>query len=199
MGQVGVTTLRWNGKAEDFYSQEECYHVAEVIQDEFQGVQGQMAWLASRSKETSDHLAHMEWELKSLWVAFQLEQKYLHHLIKEHLMPLQSPYPNACCQCPILGDFIASPIPASFRGLHSEVSFRHGSPPPLKSCSTPDSFISFWEELNAIVGSEVSPIKQEGLLLHEVEVADEEASEEVWEEVGSGGSGGSGVGGGEVS
>ena len=33
--------LRWNGITEDF--QEECYHVPDIVQDEFQAVQGQIA------------------------------------------------------------------------------------------------------------------------------------------------------------
>ena len=75
-----------------------------------------------------------------------------------------------------------------------------GSPPPLKSVSSSsNSFVSFWEELNTIAGSEVPSFEQEGPLSHEVEVADEEASEEAWEDVSSGGIGGGSVGGKEVS
>ena len=63
-----------------------------------------------------------------------MEQKYLHHLIKEHILYLQSSNSSACCQCPILGDFRQSLIPALFRDLCSEVSSGHVSPPPLESC-----------------------------------------------------------------
>ena len=75
--------------------------------------------------DTSDHLAFVEHELKSLWVQVRLERKYLHHLIKEHVLYLQSSNSSSCCQCPILGDFRQSPIPALFRDLHSEVSSGH--------------------------------------------------------------------------
>ena len=193
MGQVGTWVLRWNGVTEDF--QEDCYHVPDVVRDEFQSIQGQVAWVARRGQDTSDHLAFVEYELKSLWVQVRLEQKYLHHLIKEYILYLQSSNTSACCQCPILGDFRQSPIPALFRDLHSEVSSGHVSPPPLESCSSRDSFVSFWDELNAIVSPTVSSVKQEGSSSHEVEGADEEASEEEWEDVGEGDDGGSGAGG----
>ena len=197
MGQVGTRLLRWNGITEDF--QEECYHVPDIVQDEFQAVQGQIAWVARRGQDTSDHLAFVEYELKSLWVQVQLEQKYLRHLIKEHVLYLQSSNSSACCQCPILGDFRQSPIPALFRDLHSEVSSGHVSPPPLESCSSRDSFVSSWDDLNAIVSPTVSPIKQEDGSMHEVKGADEETSEEEWEDVGEGDDGGSGTGGESVS
>ena len=58
-----------------------------------------------------------------------------------------------------------------------------------------DSFISFWDELNAIVSPTLLAVKQEGSLSHEVEGADEETSEEEWEDVGEGDAGGSGEGG----
>ena len=190
MGQVGTRILRWNGKTEDF--QEECYNVPDIIQDEFQAVQGQIAWVARRGQDTSDHLVFMEHELKSLWVQVRLEQKYLRHLIKEHVLYLQSSNSSSCCQCPILGDFRQSPIPALFRDLHSEVSSGHVSPPPLESCSSRDSFVSFWEELNSIVSPTVLFLKQEGGSSNEVEGADEETSEEEWEDIGEGSSGGSG-------
>ena len=64
VGQVGTWVLRWNGITEDF--QEECYNVPDIVQDEFQAVQGQIAWVARRGQDTSDHLAFMEYELKSL-------------------------------------------------------------------------------------------------------------------------------------
>ena len=112
MGQVGTWVLRWNGITEDF--QEECYNVPDIVQDEFQAVQGQIAWVARRGQDTSDHLAFVEYELKSLWVQVRLEQKYLRHLIKEHVLYLQSSNSLACCQCPILGDFRQSPIPTLF-------------------------------------------------------------------------------------
>ena len=185
MGQVGTRLLRWNGITEDF--QEECYNVPDIVQDEFQAVQGQIAWVARRGQDTSDHLAFVEHELKTLWVQVRLEQKYLRHLIKEHLLYLQSSSPSSCCQCPILGDFRQSPIPALFRDLHSEVSLGHGSPPPLESCSSDsDSFVSFWNELNSIVEPAVPTIEQEGGSSNEVEGSDEEASEEEWEDVGEG-------------
>ena len=120
MGQVGTRLLRWNGVTEDF--QEECYNIPDIVQDEFQAVQGQIAWVARRGQDTSDHLVFVEHELKLLWVQVQLEQKYLRHLIKEHVLYLQSSNSSVCCQCPILGDFQQSPIPALFRDLHSEVS-----------------------------------------------------------------------------
>ena len=142
----------------------------------------------------SDHLVFVEYELKSLWVQVRLEQKYLCHLIKEHLLYLQSPNPAACCQCPILGDFRQSPIPALFRDLHSEVSSGHVSPPPLESCSSRDSFVSFWEELNGIVLPTLPPVEQEGGSSYEAKGSDEEASEEEWEDVGEGDDGGGGEG-----
>ena len=171
MGQVGTRLLRWNGITEDF--QEECYHVPDIVQDEFQAVQGQITWVARRGQDTSDHLVFVEHELKSL----------------------QSSNSSACCQCPILGDFRQSPIPTLFRDLHSEVSSGHVSPPPLESCSSGDSFVSFWDELNAIVSPMLPPVKQEGGSSDEVKGSDEEASEEEWEDVGEGDDGGSGKGG----
>ena len=193
MGQVGLRLFRWNGITEDF--QEECYNVPDIVQDEFQAVQGQIAWVARRGQDTSDHLAFVEHELKTLWVQVRLEQKYLRHLIKEHVLYLQSSTPAGCCQCSILGDFRQSPVPGLFRDLHSEVSSGHGSPPPLESQSTSESFVSFWDELNAIVSPTLSPIKQEGGPSDEVEGSDEEASEEEWEDVGEGNVGGGGEGG----
>ena len=197
MGQVGTRLFRWDGITEDF--QEECYNVPDIVQDEFQAVQGQIAWVARRGQDTSDHLAFMEHKLKLLWVQVCLEQKYLCHLIKEHILYLQSPTPSACCQCPILGDFRQSPIPALFRDLHSEVSSGHVSPPPLESCSSRDSFVSFWEELNTIVSPTLPPVKQEGGSSNEVEGPDEEASEEEWEDVGEGDAGGGSEGGESIS
>ena len=197
MGQVGTRLLRWNGITEDF--QEECYHVPDIVQDEFQAVQGQIAWVARRGQDTSDHLAFVEHELKSLWVQVRLEQKYLRHLIKEHVLSLQSSNPSSCCQCPILGDFRQSPIPALFRDLHSEVSSGHGSPPPLESRSTPDSFVSFWEQLNSIISPTLPAVEQEGGPQDEVEDSDEETSEEEWEDVGEGDVGGGSEGGASIS
>ena len=193
MGQVGTQVLRWNGFTEDF--QEECYNIPDIVQDEFQAVQGQIAWVARRGQDTSDHLAFVEHELKSLWVQVHLEQKYLRHLIKEHILYLQGSNSSSCCQCPILGDFRQSPIPALFRDLHSEVSSGHVSPPPLESCSSRDSFISFWEELNSIVSPMVPSVKQEGGPSDEVEDSDAEASEEEWEDVSEGDDGRGGKGG----
>ena len=197
MGQVGIWILRWNGVTEDF--QEDCYHVPDIVRDEFQSVQGQVAWVARRGQDTSDHLAFVEHELKSLWVQVRLEQKYLHHSIREHILALQSSNPASSCQCPILGDFRQSPIPALFRDLHSEVSSGHVSPPPLESCSSRDSFVSFWEELNAIVKAKVPSVQQESGTSDEAEVATLQDSEEAWEDVSEGGSGGSGHGGAIVS
>ena len=157
-----------------------------MVKSEFQATQNQFAWVASRGHETSHHLALVEWELKHLWIAFRLEQKYTRHLIKEHLAPLQHSISLSSCQCPIVGNFRQSPIPASFRELHAEVLSGHASPPALESCSSRDSFVSFWEELNAIVGAEVSPVEQEDGLSHEVEASDAEASEEAWEDVSEG-------------
>ena len=193
VGQVGTWVLRWNGVTKDF--QEDCYNVPDVVRDDFQSVQGQVAWVARRGQDTSDHLAFVEHELKSLWVQVHLEQKYLHHLIKEHVPYLQSSN-SSCCQCPILDDFRQSPIPALFRDLHSEVSSGHVSPPPLESCSSRDSFVSFWDELNAIVSPTLPLVQQEGGPSDEVEDSDAEASEEEWEDVGEGDDGG-GVKGGE--
>ena len=190
VGQVGTRLLRWDGATEDF--QEDCYNVPDVVRDDFQSTQGQIAWVARQGQDTSDHLAFVEYELKSLWVQVHLEQKYLHHLIKEHVLYLQSSNPSSCCQCPILGDFRASPIPALFRDLHSEVSSGHVSPPPLESCSSRDSFVSFWEELNSIVSPMLPPVQQEGGSSDEAEGSDEKASEEEWEDVGEGDDGGSG-------
>ena len=73
VGQVGTRVLRWNGITEDF--QEECYNVPDIVQDEFQAVQGQIAWVARRGQDTSDHLAFIEHELKLLWIQVRLEQK----------------------------------------------------------------------------------------------------------------------------
>ena len=187
VGQVGVWLLRWDGVTEDF--QEDCYNMPDIIRDEFQSVQGQVAWVARRGQDTSDHLVFVEHELKSLWVQVHLEQKYLHHLIKEHILYLQSSNSLACCQCPILGDFRQSPIPALFQDLHSEVSSGHVSPPPLESQSSRDSFVSFWDKLNAIVSPMLPPVKQEGGLSDEVEGSDAETSEEEWEDVGEGNDG----------
>ena len=105
--------FKWDGLTEGFV-QEECYHVPEVVKMEFQAAQGQLAWLVSRSRETSDHMASIEWELKHLWVMVRLEQKYLCHLIKEHLVPLQHSHHLSSCQCSIMGNFGQSPIPTSF-------------------------------------------------------------------------------------
>ena len=116
--------------------------------------------------------------------------------MSDNVLYLQSSTPLVCCQCPILGDFRQSPIPTLFRDLHSEVSSGHVSPPPLESCSSGDSFVSFWDELNCIVSPMVPPIKLEGGSLNEVEDSDAEASEEEWEDVGEGDDGG-GVKGGE--
>ena len=190
MGQVGVWVLRWNRVTEEF--QEDCYDVPDIVRDEFQSVQGQVAWVARRGQDTSDHLAFMEYELKSLWVQVRLEQKYLRHLIREHVLYLQSSNPSSCCQCPILGDFRQSPIPALFRDLHSEVSSGHVGSPPLESCSSRDSFVSFWDKLNSIVLPAMPPVEQEGGSLHEVEDSDAEASEEEWQDIGEGDDGGSG-------
>ena len=89
MGQVGVWVLRWNGVTEDF--QEDCYHVPDIVGDEFQSIQGQVAWVARQGQDTSDHLAFVEYELKSLWVQVHLEQKYLRHLIKVSDLPPFTP------------------------------------------------------------------------------------------------------------
>ena len=50
------------------FSQEECYNSPNIVQDKFQAVQGQIAWVARRGQDTSDHLAFVEHELKMLWV-----------------------------------------------------------------------------------------------------------------------------------
>ena len=105
--------FKWDSITEEFV-QEDCYHVPDVIKMEFQAAQGQLAWVASRDQETSDHLAAVERELKCLWVMVRLEQKYTCHLIKEHLGPLQHSCPSTACQCPIMGNFRQSPIPSSF-------------------------------------------------------------------------------------
>ena len=60
VGQVGTRVLRWNGVTEDF--QEDCYHVPDIVRDEFQSVQGQVAWVARRGQDTSDHLAFVEYD-----------------------------------------------------------------------------------------------------------------------------------------
>ena len=194
IGQVCGSTFRWDGSTETFI-QEECYHILDVVKMEFQAAQGQLAWLANRGQETSHHLASVEWELKHLWVMVRLEQKYLCHLIREHLAPLQHSLSSLACQCATLGDFRQSPIPGSFQDLHSLVSIGPDSPPPLESCSDKDSFISFWEELNSISVSAVSAVKQEDSPSDEVEASDAETSEEAWEDVDSCGSGGGGSGG----
>ena len=149
IGQVVNLVFQWRGDTEDFI-QEDCYHIPEVVKSEFQAAQNQLAWIASRGHKTSHCLASVEWELKCLWVMVRLEQKYMCYLIKEHLAPLQCTIPSSSCQCAMVGDFRQSPIPGSFRDLHSSVSIGPDSPPPLKSCSDDSSFISFGEELNAI-------------------------------------------------
>ena len=157
----------------------EFYNHPGVVEDDFQAAQAQIAWVARRGQDTSDHLAYVEHELKTLWVQVRLEQKYLCHLIKEHVLVLQSYKYSNCCQCDIIGDFPKSPIPALFRDLHAEVSIGHGGPPPLESVSSDSaSFVSFWEELNAIVEAKVPSIKSQGGLSHGSEAEDEEASEE---------------------
>ena len=164
------------------------------MEDEFQATQGQIAWVARRGQNTSDHLAFVEHELKTLWVQVRLEQKYLRHLIKEHVLPLplQSYKFSDTCQCEVVGDFRASPIPALFRDLHAEVSFGHEHPPPLESCSSDSSsFVSFWEELNAIVEPKVPSVRSQGCEKDGSEVEDEEDGEEAWEDVGEGDSEGS--------
>ena len=167
----------------------QCYHSADIVEDEFQATQGQIAWVARRGQDTSDHLAFVEHELKSLWVQVCLEQKYLRHLIKEHVFPLQSYKFSNACQCPILGDFRMSPVPTCFQDLHTAVLSRPASPPPLESCLSNDSFVSFWEGLNSIAEAKVLSVKPQGGMSHEAEASDEEASEEAWEDIGSGGSG----------
>ena len=163
----------------------EHYNSPDIVEDEFQATQGQIAWVARRGQDTSDHLAFVEHELKMLWVQVHLEQKYLRHLIKEHLLPLQSYKFSDACQCGIVGDFPASPIPALFRDLHTEVLLGHGSPPPLKSCSSDSSsFVSFWDELNAIVEPKVPSVKSQDGKKDGSEVEDEEDGEEAWEDVG---------------
>ena len=164
------------------------YNHPDVVEDDFQATQGQIAWVARRGQDTSDHLAFVEHELKTLWVQVRLEQKYLRHLIKEHVLVLQSYKHSDACQCDVIGDFPKSPVPALFRDLHSEVSFGHGGPPPLESCSLDsDSFVSFWEELNTIVEPEVLSIKSQDGKKDGSEVEDEEDGEEAWEDVGEGG------------
>ena len=197
IGQVIGSVFKWEGCTEMFI-QEDCYHNPEVVKMEFQAAQGQLAWLGSRNHETSHHLALVEWELKHLWVMVRLEQKYLHHLIKEHLAPLQSSISLSSCQCAIVGDFQQSPIPASFWDLHTSVSIGPGSPPPLKSCLSEASFISFWEELNTIIDPEVLPVQLQGGMSNEAKVAASEDSEEAWEDVSEGGTGGGGSGGEDI-
>ena len=165
----------------------ECYNHPDVVEDEFQAIQGQIAWVARRGQDTSDHLAFVEHELKTLWVQVRLEQKYLRHLIKEHMLPLQSYKFSDACQCAILGDFRSSPVPALFRDLHSEVSIGHGDPPPLESVSLDSSsFVSFWEELNSIVEPKVPSVKSQCGEKNGSEVEDEEDGEETWEDVSEG-------------
>ena len=62
-----------------------------------------------------------------------------------------------------------------------------------------NSFVSFWNELNAIASPTLPPVEQEGGPQDEVEDSDEETSEEEWEDVGEGDAGGSGEGGEDVS
>jgi hypothetical protein len=192
VGQVTGSLFRWDGKTESFH-QEDNYAAPEVVKMEFQATQNQLAWVADRGQGTSNKLASVEWELKRLWVQVRLEQKYLRHMIEEHLVPLQRAVavPFTGCQCPIVGNFGQSPVPASFVDLHSEVVYGHDSPPSLESVSSTDSFVSFWEELNAIPETEVQTFEQEGGSSNEAEASNEEASEETWEDVSSGGSGGS--------
>ena len=98
-----------------------------------------------------------------------------------------------------MGDFRQSPIPALFRDLHSEVSSGHVSPPPLESCSSGDSFVSFWNELNDIISPTLPSVEQEGSPSDEAEDSDVEASEEEWEDIGEGDDGRSVKGGEDVS
>ena len=192
------STFRWEGSTETFI-QEDCYHIPDVVKMKFQAAQGQLAWLASGGQETSHHLASVEWELKHLWVMVRLEQKYLCHLIKEHLGPLQCSSSSTTCQCAILGDFRQFPVPASFRDLHSLVSIGPDSPPPLESCLSRNSFVSFWEELNTIVEPAMSPIKPQGGASDEAEASTAQDSEEAWEDISEGGSGRGGSGGEDLS
>ena len=46
--------------------QVEHYSSPDVVEDEFQATQGQIAWVARHGQDTSDHLAFVEHELKSL-------------------------------------------------------------------------------------------------------------------------------------
>ena len=65
----------------------------------------------------------------------------------------------------------------------------HGSPPPLKSLSSDNSsFVSFWEELNAIVEAEVPSVKSQSGKEDGSEVEVEEDGEEAWKDVSEGGS-----------
>ena len=165
----------------------ESYNHPHVVEDEFQATQGQIPWVARRVQDTSDHLAFVEHELKTLWVQVCLEQKYLRHLIREHVLPLQSYKFSDACQCKIIRDFQSSPVPALFRDLHAEVSFGHERPPPLESISSDtSSFVSFWEELNAIVEPTVPSIKSQDCEEDGSEVKDEEDGEEAWEDIGEG-------------
>ena len=187
MGQVSVMVLMGFTGILMMFSQVEHYNSPDVVEDEFQAAQGQIAWVVRRGQDTSDHLAFVEHELKMLWVQVRLEQKYLRHLIKEHVLPLQSYKFSNACQCEVVGDFRASPIPALFRDLHSEVSLGHGSPPPLESCSSDSSsFVSFWDKLNTIVEPKVSSVKSQDGEKDGSEVEDEEDGEEAWEDVGEG-------------
>ena len=157
------------------------------MEDEFQATQGQIAWVAHRGQDTSDHLAFVEHKLKMLWVQVRLEQKYLRHLIKEHVLPLQSYKFSDTCQCEIVGDFQSSPVPTLFRDLHTEVSIGHEHPPPLESISSDSSsFVSFWEELNAVIEPKVPSIKSQDGVKDGSEDEDEEDVEETWEDVGEG-------------
>ena len=176
------------------FFQAQFYDHPDVVEDDFQATQAQLAWVARRGQDTSDHLAFVKHKLKTLWVQVCLEQKYLRHLIKEHVLILQSYKYSDCCQCDIIGDFPKSPVPALFRDLHTEVSFGHGGPPPLESCSSDsNSFVSFWEELNAIVEPAVPSLEAQNGSKDGSKAEDEEVAEEAWEDVGEGGSGGGSV------
>ena len=93
---------------------------------------------------------------------------------------------SLACQCSIIGDFQASPIPTLFQDLHSEISSGHGDPPPLKSCSSDDSsFVSCWDGFT-LVEAEVLSVELQGGKEDDSEVEDEETGEEAWEDVGEG-------------
>ena len=177
---------------------EEAYFSPAVVQDEFQSCQGQMTWLGDEQEELSKRMVKLQLDNERLWVALQLEQHYLRHLIDEHLGPVQRVI-RGPCECPVvdtIGGSVSPPSPirtpeGRFGPRGTPPDSRPDSVPPLESCSS-DSFEAFWESLCDEAAlpsqSQVNAGPSKGTY------SDEEDGEEVWEDVSEGGSGSGGDG-----